>query len=245
MKWYRWYWIVLLVIFVAGGGFLVWAANPAQPDATALAALISDDSVAVSFYDEGVYFSPRQEAKQTALIFYPGGRVDYRAYAPTLHKIAANGYPVYLVQVPLSLAVFDPNRAEKLIIQNPHVEQWVIGGHSLGGAMAANYAYNHPDQISGLLLWASYPTESNALTNTDIQVTSISGTLDGLATPEDIANSVPLLPRDSRFVAIEGGNHAQFGYYGAQSGDNPAEISQAAQQTQILEASLDLLAQFK
>ncbi|MAT45676.1 MAG: alpha/beta hydrolase [Anaerolineaceae bacterium] len=245
MKRIRWYWIVLLVLMVAVAGFLVWAANPASPEAAALAALESDSQVQVSYYDQGILFTPLEDQKQTNLIFYPGGRVDYQAYAPTMHKIAAQGYPVYLVRMPLSLAVFAPNRAENIISQASQDSEWVIGGHSLGGAMAANFAYQHPDQISGLLLWASYPTESNSLMGADIKVTSISGSLDGLATVDDINNSVWFLPADTQFVVINGGNHAQFGYYGPQKGDNVAEISREAQQEQILEASLNLLTQIK
>jgi pimeloyl-ACP methyl ester carboxylesterase len=245
MKRIRWYWIVLLVILVAAAGFLVWAANPASPEAAALAALESDALVQVSYYDQGILFTPLENQKQTNLIFYPGGRVDYRAYAPTMYEIAAQGYPVYLVRMPLSLAVFSPNRAENIITQASQDTEWVIGGHSLGGAMAANFAYNHPDQISGLLLWASYPTESNSLLGADIKVTSISGSLDGLATVEDINNSVWFLPADTQFVVIDGGNHAQFGYYGPQKGDNMAEISREAQQEKILDASLGLLSQFE
>lgn len=243
MKRLRWYWIVLLIVLIGVSGFIAWAANPASPEVAAMAALESDSEVKVSFYGQGVFFSPLAGQQQTALIFYPGGRVDYRAYAPTLHKIAALGYPVYLVRMPLSLAVFAPNRAENIISQNPGISKWVIGGHSLGGAMAANYAYNNQDQISGLLLWASYPTESNSLMGSEIKVTSISGSLDGLATTEDINNSVWFLPADTQFVKIDGGNHAQFGYYGSQNGDNPAEISREAQQDLILEASLALLKQ--
>ena len=190
------------------------------------------------------YFSLRLlDSNKQPSFFILCGRVDYRAYAPTLQKIAALGYPVYLVRMPLSLAVFAPNRAENIISQNPGISKWVVGGHSLGGAMAANFAYNNQDQISGLLLWASYPTESNSLMGSEIKVTSISGSLDGLATTEDINNSVWFLPADTQFVKIDGGNHAQFGYYGSQNGDNPAEISREAQQDLILEASLALLKQ--
>ena len=72
-------------------------------------------------------------------------------------------------------------------------------------------------------------------------MTSIYGTLDGLATTEKIAASRPQLPPTTEWVAIAGGNHAQFGWYGPQSGDNPATISREEQQRQIVEATLRLL----
>jgi hypothetical protein len=43
-------------------------------------------------------------------------------------------------------------------------------------------------------------------------------------------------------VPIEGGNHAQFGWYGTQAGDGQATISREAQQAQIVDATTALLA---
>jgi len=188
-------------------------------------------------------FWPEEQAADTGLILYPGGRVDPRAYAPAAKAIARQGYPVVIVPAPFNLAVFSPNKADRVRQAYPNIERWVVGGHSLGGAMAARFSYDNPDQVAGLLLWAAYPAESNDLSGFDLAVSSIYGTQDGLATLDKIEASRPLLPPDTRWVAIEGGNHAQFGWYGPQSGDNPAGISQEAQQEQIVEASLNLLDQ--
>jgi hypothetical protein len=107
--------------------------------------------------------------------------------------------------------------------------------------MAALYAYNHNDQIEGLVLWASYPASNNNLSISTIKTTSISASLDGLSTPDKIDASHNLLPADTAWVQIKGGNHAQFGWYGDQPGDNPATISQEDQQAQVVQATLDLL----
>jgi hypothetical protein len=107
--------------------------------------------------------------------------------------------------------------------------------------MAASYAYNHNDQIDGLVLWASYPASSNDLTQSAIMTTSISASLDGLSTPDKIKASRSLLPADTTWVQIQGGDHAQFGWYGDQPGDNPATISREEQQAQIVQSTLDLL----
>jgi hypothetical protein len=107
--------------------------------------------------------------------------------------------------------------------------------------MAASYAYNHSDQIDGLVLWASYPASSNDLSHSTIMTTSISASLDGLSTTDKIAASRSLLPTDTNWVQIEGGNHAQFGWYGDQTGDNPATISRVDQQAQVIKSTLDLL----
>jgi len=107
--------------------------------------------------------------------------------------------------------------------------------------MAARFAYGHPAEVQGLVLWAAYPDSSNDLSHRDLAVTSIYGTLDGLATTEKIDASHPLLPPTTEWVAIEGGNHAQFGRYGPQSGDNPATIGPKEQQRLVVEATLRLL----
>lgn len=232
----------LAALLVVGAlGFVIWATstNPVLPEAAA--ALQSDVQVSVE-QDRWIVFEPAGVEPQTGLIFYPGGRVDPRAYAPAMRTIAAEGYLAVIVPMPLNLAVFGSERAAGVIEAFPQVQRWAIGGHSLGGAMAAAYTSNHPEQIDGLALWASYPAASSSLTASDAAIVSIYATLDGLATGDKIEASRALLPADARFVAVEGGNHAQFGYYGDQRGDNPAAISRADQQAQVVAATLDLLA---
>jgi len=107
--------------------------------------------------------------------------------------------------------------------------------------MAARYAYAHPAEVRGLVLWAAYPDARNDLSDSDLDVTSVYATLDGLATSEKIEASRSLLPSATQWVAIEGGNHAQFGWYGPQSGDNPASVSLEEQQEEIVAATLLLL----
>lgn len=111
--------------------------------------------------------------------------------------------------------------------------------------MAARFAYQNPSAVQGLVLWAAYPVTTDDLSRSGLSVVSISGTLDGLSTPGDIAASRPLLPADTIWVAIDGGNHAQFGWYGAQPGDNAASISRESQQAQIVAATAALLARLK
>jgi pimeloyl-ACP methyl ester carboxylesterase len=230
-----------VVLVVAAAGFVIWGSTPMPPMPEALVALQSDNQVKVST-QPWLVFEPISRTAQTGLVFYPGARVDPRAYAPAAHNLAARGYQVVIVPMPLNLAVFGSGKADEVINAYPNVKHWAIGGHSLGGAMAASYAYSHPDAIDGLVFWAAYPANSNSLANRDLKVTSIYGTRDGLATEAKIDASRPLLPARTRWVAIEGGDHAQFGWYGPQSGDNPAAIDRAAQQAQIEEATAELLA---
>ena len=231
---------LLILLVVVCGTFIVWGETPAKASPEAIAALNSDENVRV---DTGQYltFSPIDQEYSTGFIFYPGGRVDYRAYAPMAHDLASRGYFVVIPRMPLNLAVFGVNKAEQVIHAYPQVENWVIGGHSLGGSMAAHYLYQNPDQISGLVFLASYPASSDDLSQYTGQVLSLSGSLDGLSIPADIEASKALLPETTLFVEIEGGNHAQFGWYGDQAGDNPATISHEEQQAIIVEKIADLM----
>jgi len=225
-------------------GFVIWGSIPAKPMPEALNAVQSDSTVGVET-GKWLVFTPLASQPLTGLIFYPGGRVDYRAYAPAAHEIASLGYLVVIVHVPLNLAVFNPAAADEVLAAYPKIQHWAVGGHSLGGSMAANFIHFHPDNVQGLVLWASYPASSDDLSSSGLKVLSISGTLDGLSTPAKIVASRALLPADTTFVILEGGDHAQFGWYGPQSGDNPATFTRDDQQNQIGQATLDFLAGLK
>jgi hypothetical protein len=187
-------------------------------------------------------FTPTDGEPPTGLVLYPGGRVDPRSYAPAARAIAAEGHLVVILPMPLNLAVFAPDRAQSVIEAFPGVSHWAIGGHSLGGTMAARFVHQHARSAEGLVLWAAYPAENNSFADRELAVVSIYGTLDGLATMEKINASRPLLPADTRWVPVEGGNHAQFGWYGPQSGDNPATVSREAQQRVTVTGTAQLLA---
>ena len=232
--------IIILILAVATAGFLVWAYTPQAAMPEALTALQSDSQVQVTNAD-WIVFEPAGTQPDTGLILYPGGRVDPRAYAPLARAIAQQGYLVVIVPMPLNLAVFGAGAAQEVIAAYPEIEKWAIGGHSLGGAMAANFAKSQGDEVDGLALWAAYPASSDNLSTSELQVVSIYGTLDGLATGEKIDASRPLLPVETTWAPITGGNHAQFGWYGEQDGDNPAEISPTDQQDQIVAATVALL----
>jgi hypothetical protein len=236
----RWWLILIGILVVAVIGFVAWGLIVPAPMPEAIAALQSDENVTVTT-EPWLIFEPTQETPTTGFIIYPGGRVDPRAYAPQAHALAEQGYLVVIVPMPLNLAVFGSGKAGAVVEAYPEIENWVIGGHSLGGSMAALYAYNHPEQIDGLVLWASYPANSNDLTSSGLKVASISASLDGLATPDKIEASRSLLPASTTWLEIAGGNHAQFGWYGDQAGDNPATITREEQQAQVIQATLDLL----
>lgn len=229
---------LLLILLLSG--FLIWASDASGPMPEANQALETNRIVQVQT-EPWLAFVPTAQEPTLGLILYPGGKVDPRSYAPAAQAIAEEGYLVVIVPMPLNLAVLAPGKAEEVIQVFPGVRTWAMGGHSLGGAMAANFARKHADQIAGLVLWAAYPASNDDLSQSDLKVVSIFGTQDGLSDVSKIEASKVLLPKDTRYVPIDGGNHAGFGWYGVQSGDGEATITRAAQQAQVIQATLELL----
>lgn len=229
---------LLVVAMLAVFGFVIWAETPLKAAPEALSALESDSQVIVSVDDDYVRFKPANSEPTTAFVFYPGGRVDYRAYAAPLHRIAEQGYLVILLPVRLNLAFFDVNAADNAIAAFPEIQHWVVGGHSLGGVASALYA-SKKDNLDGVVFWAAYPAD-DALKNTKMKILSVYGTLD-MGGMEAFDNSRANLPTDAQFVVIDGGNHGQFGDYGFQPGDNEATITRADQQLKIVDATIQFL----
>lgn len=228
---------LIIVAVIASLGFVLWAETPLNAAPEALAALQSDSNVIVTS-SRYVTFKPVNSEATVAFVFYPGGRVDYRAYAVPLHKIAEKGFMVILLPVRLNLAFFDVNAADRAIADFPQIKHWILGGHSLGGVAAALYASKHTN-LDGIVFWASYPAD-DSLRNTKLKVLSIYGTQD-MGGMEQFDKSRAMLPADAQFVVIDGGNHGQFGDYGFQPGDKQATITRADQQTAVVDATVQFL----
>lgn len=186
--------------------------------------------------------------KRVGFIFYTGGFVEPRSYAPILQQISEYGYPTYLLKAPiLDLAIFSPYAASRIINNDCQkleyeIDAWVVGGHSLGGVAAGMYAERYP--VDGLVLLSSYPSSdmSSSSSSSILHVLSIWGNLDGLITREEWKDSDSLLPPESTtFIEIEGGNHAQMGSYGEQEGDNKATITGDEQQSIVVTEIVELM----
>ncbi|MCX7775576.1 MAG: alpha/beta hydrolase [Spirochaetaceae bacterium] len=197
----------------------------------------------------------------TGFIFYPGGLVDPAAYAPLMRQLADAGLLVVLTPMPLDLAIFGVDAAANVMAAHHAISHWILGGHSLGGAMAAEFVKKHPEltggtsdesssdtrarspgaALEGLVLLASYPASSTDLSALPLKVLSIYGSEDGVAS-RDFEQSLQRLPADTTLVRLEGGNHAQFGNYGPQKGDGQATIERARQQSMTVEAIIELAA---
>ena len=202
----RWLLLLLIPVLIVLG-FLVWALTGPGAMPEAEFALQTDETVEVSD-ERWLVFSPTENEPTSGLILYPVGRVDPVAYAPLAREIAAGGHLVVIVPMPLNLAFLGANRAMEVMDTFPEISTWAIGGHSLGGAMAANYVDGQPDRIEGLALWAAYPAQSDDLSDLALEVVSIYGTNDGVTTIDDIRGSETLLPENASWVAIDGGNHS-------------------------------------
>ena len=228
--------ILLGAVVLCVGGVFLYASDYSPADSTAAAAMVSTETVSVQETADGLVFLPAEPV--AGFIFYPGGLVDHAAYAPLMHALAEEGILCVLTDMPLHLAVLDMNAADGVAEKYPQVTRWSIGGHSLGGAMAASYAAAHPGDFAALALLAAYSTEPLP---DDLAVVSLCGTVDRVLDWEKYEASRVNLPATAQEIAIPGGNHAQFGSYGAQEGDGEATISARVQLNAAVDALLPLL----
>ena len=218
--------IVLLVLAVLTGAFFWYVSDYYPADEIALEVLAQDSTIEVQ--DDLTILSPSYPT-DTAVIFYPGAKVEAEAYLPLLTKIRQTGVTCILVHMPFRMAIFDANAAEEVMEQFPDVRHWYIAGHSMGGAMASQFAASHPDEVDGLILlgayiYGDYPPEKTL---------TVYGSLN--------QNVEDHIDYTENVVEIEGGNHAQFGNYGPQKGDLPATISAEEQQARTVAAIEEFL----
>lgn len=224
---------LVILLFVGIGGY-AYVSDYYHADETALAAMAYQAADQIQIEQDGdvTWFVP--EEPSAGLIFYPGGKVEHTAYTPLLRACAERGILCALVRMPCNLAVFNVNGADGVREQFPDVEHWYMAGHSLGGAMTANYAAAHSQDYDGLILLAAYSTKD--LTQTSLRVLSIYGSEDGVLNRESYEKGWANLPADTTEVILEGGCHAQFGGYGPQDGDGIPTISGEEQIRQTAEA---------
>ena len=215
--------IIIIVLVIAYAAFTFLSYNHAQDTATKY--LNGTSEVSVVKIDNGLFVDGH--GNDTAFIFYPGAKVEYTSYLPMLCDLASEGVDCYVVQMPFNFAIFGENEADS-IINSTNYSHYILSGHSMGGYVASSYMA-HSGKGDGLVLFAAYPTEK-----IEKPVLSIYGSDDGVLNYKTYNESKTLMDNLTE-VIIDGGNHAQFEYYGNQSGDNPSKISPEKQQNQSVD----------
>lgn len=229
--------------------FFLWMANSLRAQGFDGSILESDTKVTIEETSRLISFLPNLNQQPGGLIFFPGGLVQPEAYAPMSRAIAEQGFNVFIIKLPFGSAPLESqeadvmNQALSIMEINPSIQYWVVGGHSRGGAIASRFAFLHGESFETLILiGTSHPKEAAFdLSNTNLAVTKIYASNDGLASVEEVHANAIYLPDDTNWILIEGGNHSQFGYYGAQLGDNSASISREQQQKLTVESILTAL----
>ena len=223
-------WIVLgsiaLVLAILIGACAIYLGDYYRADLGAIEAFAPAEAVQMQTLDNGnILFAPENATK--GFIFYPGGKVEHKAYIPIMQALAEKGVLCVITQMPFNLAVFDINAANGIQEQYPQIEEWYIGGHSLGGSMAASYLGDHTEEYKGLVLLGAYSTAD--LSDSGLAVLSVYGSEDKVMNREKYAKNKLNLPNNFTEVIIDGGCHAYFGMYGPQDGDGTPAITNEEQ----------------
>ena len=216
---------IVLVIAAIVGACAIYLGDYYRSDIDAIQTFLPQGSGWEEQPDGTIVFEVEDATK--GFIFYPGGKVEYTAYIPLMQELSEHGVTCVLVEMPFNLAVLDRNAADGIQKEYPEIEDWYIGGHSLGGSMAASYAASHTDDYAGLVLLGAYSTADLSASNLD--VLSVYGSEDKVMNREKYDNSKTNLPADFTEVVLEGGCHASFGMYGAQDGDGIPSITNEEQ----------------
>ncbi|HSQ87783.1 alpha/beta hydrolase, partial [Romboutsia sp.] len=217
---------VAITFTIAIIGLCIWLSKTYEPQDIAKAALISDENMEVKTNDY-ISFTPKNIKATKGFILYPGAKVEPKSYAPFCRDISEKGYEVIILDMPFNIALLGQKEAEKVMKDYSDITHWVIGGHSLGGVAASNFAAKN-NIVDGVVLLASYPT-NDKLKNMGKEVLSIWGSKDGVVNFKELIKSREKLPEDTTYVEVEGANHSQFGDYGIQKGDNEALITSKEQ----------------
>ncbi|KDN59051.1 alpha/beta hydrolase [Exiguobacterium sp. AB2] len=220
------------LILVAVIGFLVWTQLTYGPTDEALGYAAEATEV-----DNRIEFGDPDS--EVGIILYPGAKVEKEAYAYYGSRLAEEGVFVAIPSLRLNLGIADIDAAETIIAAHPGIERWIVGGHSLGGSAASGFALENESRVEGVIFLASYPISS--MVESELRVLSISGEVDGLATQTDIEASRENVPDDAVFYEIVDGNHANFGMYGPQDGDNDSPLSAKEQLDETIEQILNWL----
>ena len=225
---------VCLLLVLPGIGCAIYLGSYYRATDEAVRALSSPpEDVSIEILPgQHIAFIPQEPV--SGLIFYPGGKVQYESYAPLMEQCAQRRILCVLIHMPGNLAVLNPRAADGICGLYPEIKHWFIGGHSLGGAMAASYAADHVEEYEGLVLLAAYAVDDHS--DSGLEVLSVFGTQDGVLDTRKYDEARRNLPEGFSELVIDGGCHAYFGSYGEQNGDGTPTISNAEQIEQTADA---------
>ena len=228
--------IVVLALGLCAGIFVAWALDASPPEPVAYATAISHPRVVIGSRDGFITIRPAAHEPAVGLLFYPGLRVTPSSYVAKLSTLAVSAnVQVAIGRPPLNVAVFSIGQADAMRVALPGVTRWYVGGHSLGGAMACRYASTHLASLEGVVLLGTYC--GTDISDSSLRVLSVAAENDGLFPPSKIAAARRELPAGARMVQIPGMNHAQFGNYGEQAGDNAPTIEDARTRLALADAA--------
>ena len=219
--------VAVIVVFALLFGACAFYVNDYyRADLGAITAFSDNQKIQSELVDnETIVFKP--ENAKIGFIFYPGGKVEYTAYIPLMDALAGKGVMCVLLKMPLNLAVLDVDGAERIQEMYPEIDNWYIGGHSLGGSMAASYLSENINEYEGIVLLGSYSTAD--LSKENIRALSVLGSEDKVMNKEKYDEYKINMPEDFSEEVIDGGCHAYFGMYGEQKGDGTPTITNEEQ----------------
>ena len=97
--------IILIIILALVLAYSVYyLTDYYHAEKTATDYLNGTDDVNVTKIDNGLFLDGY--GNDTALIFYPGAKVEYTSYLPMFVDLASKGIDCYLVEMPFNLAFF-------------------------------------------------------------------------------------------------------------------------------------------
>lgn len=221
---------ILIISFIIIGGY-VYLKTSTYEAMSEVTKLLKDESVRVE--NDVIIIEPDETVGN--MVLYQGGLVEMEAYLPLAKEFSEEGYRVFIPYMPFNLAIIDSNAFESIYEEYNSNLPWWIGGHSLGGTSALIYADKHVEQLEGIILLASYPSESVDISDSDLSVLSITASNDQILNQDNFEESKDLLPNNTIYRQIDGGNHSNFGYYGFQEGDGKSDITREEQQQKVVE----------
>lgn len=220
--WKRGVAVVCVVFVVASASVVVYFSTAYHGPQSSVQQVVDDPRVSVTTADGVHVLAPADANSTVGFVFYPGARVApdayYRTFAPV---VVQTNVTVFIPEMPLNLALLDSDAAENVRMQHPSIQTWFVGGHSLGGVAACQYADSQ--DVDGLVLFASYCNVD--VRNESFAALSVTGSADTVLNRENYRKARSQLPPEATVYEIEGMNHTQFGSYRGQRGDSPASLS--------------------